>query len=824
MRRFFIIILFFSTIFYFPAILKADKPSTSSADIHQALNKLKVLGSVLYIAAHPDDENTSVLAYMAKGRLLRTAYLSLTRGSGGQNLLGNEKGDLLGVLRTQELLSARRIDGGEQFFSRAIDFGYSKRADETLEKWGREKILSDVVRIIRYFRPDVIITRFSETRGGHGHHISSAILAKEAFIAAADPQRFPEQLKEVAPWQAKRIFWNTRAPSDQALSIDVGTYDPLLGQSYAEFAAASRSMHKSQGFGVSPNRGTQITQFDLMAGDSANSDLFEGIDLTWKRIGNGEKVEKDIDKIINQFDPQNPAESVPQLLTLYQYLTELPHNYWVNIKIREVNELVRLCSGLWLESIVLKEGCSPGMTIDVRSMVVNRSSIPMKLKQVEIMYSTNDTLLNHSLEWNTPFSFKSSIRIPENAPYTQPFWLHQTHAGNVYQLDSPDQLYRPASPPALATKFNIAIDDIVLTYEIPVRYRWNDAIKGERFRPFIIRPELSAQIDQPTYLFNDGKSREVKVKIGSKEKNLKGDLRLTTPAGWRVAPESIPFSLADAGDQTLFRFEITPDEYAVDGQLILQAHAYGKTYKHHVIQIDYEHIPVQTVLQPASARLVNLDIEVLPGKIGYVMGSGDEIPQCLSQLGYEVHLLTDDDLEMSDLSVYDAVICGIRAFNTRKALNRLQKSLLDYTEKGGTWIVQHNTRFGFKVEQIGPYPFSTSGRDRISEEDAPIQILAPDHPVMNYPNKITEDDFDGWIQERGLYFADSWQGKLYPLLSGNDKNEPSKLGGLLYARFGEGVFIFTAYSWFRQLPAGVPGAYRIFVNMISAKGKRNDEQ
>jgi LmbE family N-acetylglucosaminyl deacetylase len=793
--------------------------SANSAQIYQHLKKLNVLGSVLYIAAHPDDENTAVLAYMAQGKLVRTAYLSLTRGDGGQNLLGNEKGALLGVIRTQELLSARRIDGGEQFFSRAIDFGYSKTAKETLNKWDREQILADIVRVIRKFRPSIIITRFSETNGGHGHHLVSAILAKEAFYAAADPTRFPEQLHELQTWQAKRLLWNTWRPTPYAQSIDIGEYNPILGQSYGEFASASRSMHKSQGFGVGVSRGSQLVYFDHTAGDSADSDLFDDIDLTWKQVPGAIKIQENIKGIIKKYAPETPSAIVPDLVTLYQHLDKLNGYHWIAIKKNEIQELILMCTGLWMEAVVWEAGVSPGTDIIARSTALNRSNVPIILHDVHITYLTGDSLLMKNLDQNKPFTFKQKIHIPNNTPYTQPLWLENPNNGKMFTLSDPHHIDFAETSPALLAGFNLEISGQTFKYVRPVQYHRTDAVKGEEFRSFIIQPELSLSIEGSTYIFTGNNTREIRATLKTNKKQLHGQSYLSVPQGWNVDPTNIPFELQEAGDQKTLIFRVTPNSNSVNGTAVLKATAGGKDYDRKMIDIVYDHISSQTVLQPASAQLVKIDLTVLPGRIGYIMGSGDETPEALKQLGYEVELLGNEELDNGDLSSYNAIVCGIRAFNTRKELEHQQKRLIQYVEDGGTWIVQHNTRFGRQVKQIGPYPFNASGKDRIAEENAPIKILIPDHTLMNYPNKITEKDFDHWVQERGAYLAESWEGKLFPLIAGNDQGEPAKLGGLLYSRYGKGVFIYTAFSWFRQLPAGVPGAYRLFVNLISAKGK-----
>ena len=803
--------------FLFISNFIAKDTDYSSSSIYLSLKKLSTLTSVLYIAAHPDDENTAVLAYMSKGKLARTAYLSLTRGDGGQNLIGNEKGDLLGVVRTEELLSARRIDGAEQYFTRAIDFGYSKTIAETLKQWDKELLLGDIVKVIRQFRPDIILTRFSKAQGGHGHHLSSAILAEEAFYAAADPNKFPEQLSELDIWQAKRLYWNTWQPNNNAISIDIGDYSSILGKSFNELSALSRSMHKSQGFGVSPSRGTQLVYFDYFAGDTAKHNLFDGIDITWKRFAGGEKIEDKLDEIIENFDQNSPEKIIPDLVKLYKMLSDVQDIYWRVKKQDEIKEIIKMCSGLWMESIVWEADISPGGSIDVRTMIINRSNIPIVLEDVSTTYSNTDLDINQIVEFNKSVNFKENITIPSNHEYTQPYWLKEKHNGKWFTIKDA-QIGCAKSKPEISTIFKVNIAGELFTYQIPTIYRWNDAVKGEQTKPFVILPELSLSVDQNSFVFPNGKQHQVNVNIFSKIDSAKGKVVIDLPIGWHSDFTSFDFLIEDKGGQESFLFQVTPNNIAQSGESVVWAEMFGKSYSNEIVEIEYPHIDYQTVLKPVVLDLVKLDINIEPRKIGYIMGSGDDIPQSLLQIGYEVDLLTNENLDFKNLSEYDVIICGIRAFNTREDLQRQQSRLIEFVENGGTWIVQHNTRFGFQAKQIGPYPFTTTGRDRISEEVAKLEILVPEHQIFNFPNKITQDDFKGWVQERGLYFADSWEGKLYPLLAGNDSGESSKLGGLLYSNYGKGAFIFTAYSWFRQLPAGVPGAYRLFVNMISAKG------
>ena len=519
-RKIAITLIFISAI-PFSSIFSQYK-SYNSSEIQLALNKLNVLGSVLYIAAHPDDENTSVLSYMSKGKLYETAYMSLTRGDGGQNLIGNEKGDLLGVVRTQELLSARNIDGGKQFFSRAIDFGYSKTADETLNNWDREKILEDVVYVIRKFRPDVILTRFSNTQGGHGHHLSSAMLAEEAFFAAADPNQFPKQLETLNTWQAKRIFWNTWLTNPPTITIDVGEYNPILGKSYQEIAASARSMHKTQGFGVSPNHGgSNLIHFRYTAGDTATYNLFDNTDVSWNRVPNSISVQKLINKMLNKFNPENPKDILPYLVSIHKELENLLPNHWAKVKLSEVKDLIKMCSGLWIEAIVWQPGVTPGSEIDVRYMITSRLISDIKLNKIEFVGSKFDSTFNIQLQKNLPFNFKKTINIPVNSRLTSPYWLRKNHNGKMFTVEDKEFEKFSESPPAIAVRSILSLDGINLTYETPVVHRWNDAAKGEQYRPFAIYPEVSLEIEKPVYLYSDKKSKEIVVLVEAFKDNVK---------------------------------------------------------------------------------------------------------------------------------------------------------------------------------------------------------------------------------------------------------------------------------------------------------------
>jgi LmbE family N-acetylglucosaminyl deacetylase len=819
--RFFTLILFFA--FQTGLLFAQTQTRYSATEIQAALNKLNVLGSVLYIAAHPDDENQGLLSYMSKGRNYRTAYLALTRGDGGQNLLGPEKGTLLGVMRTQELLAARKIDGAQQFFTRAIDFGYSKTAKESLSKWNHQTLLGDVVKVVRTFRPDIIITRFTKTKGGHGHHLSSAILAQEAFFAAADPEQFPEQLQNLKPWQAKRIFWNNWQPSQKRLAsmppllaLNLGKYAPLYGRSFREIAAKSRTMHKSQGFGATPQRGNSFDYFELTAGDTAFTDIMDSVETSWKRIDADGRLQIKVSEILESFNAQNPQASIPQLLNLYQSLNNMKNSFWVNIKKEEIKKLIQMCSGLWLEAIAFDASVVPGETIKIKTMALNRSAFPIKINSIHITYLDEKVKINAVLKENEPKAIVNTLTIPGDAPYSQPYWLKKNPGEALFNVDKKFS-GQPVGKPALEATINLSFDKTVFDFSIPVLFQENDPKMGEQYKPFLIVPDVSVSFAENVFIFKDSVPHTIQIFVHALTDSAVGEVKPIMPKGWQSKPGLRKYNLAKKGEQAAFEFEIRPTKNGQNGIIKAVAQSGKNLFTNEVIKINYPHIPPQIVLRSAEAQLAKLDINVPKMTIAYIMGSGDEIPQALHEIGLKVDLLSDEDLMTIDYEKYDAVVCGVRAFNTRENLGLYQKRILKYVENGGTWIVQHNTRFGTQVAQIGPYPYVARGRDRISEEDARMEILVPSHALFNFPNKITTADFDGWVQERGTYLAESWQGKLYPLLAGHDEGEPSKLGSLLYAPYGKGVFIFSALSMFRQLPAGVPGAYRLFVNMISAK-------
>lgn len=793
---------------------------TGSSELGAAIKKLKVLGSALYVAAHPDDENTAVIAALANGRLVRTAYLSMTRGEGGQNLLGTEQGAALGILRTQELLEARAIDGGMQFFTRAIDFGYSKTSEETIGLWGR-RIVGDIVWVIRSFRPDVIITRFSDTLGTHGNHTASAILAREAFFAAADPKQYPEQLKFVEPWQAKRLVFNTfrfgttgRDPLPDAVSMDVGEYNVLLGSSYTEIAGRSRSMHKSQGFGAAENRGRNLQYFEHTAGERAVNDLFDGIDLGWSRVPGASEVEKLVEEVSDAFNPLNPEQSIPGLLKISTALDLLSGSPWTGWKNQEVRNVILGCAGVALEATASHFSASPGDSIDITIVALNRSSTPLRITGARFPFAMNEAVMDSLLPPNVPVRIGRRIRVPDSQPFSQPYWLVKEPGGAWYDVDHQPLIGKPENPPVTAT-VALATGEQTMRVDVPLRFKWVDPVQGQQDRPFVVVPPVGLKIHEPVYIFTDSEEKQVRVVVTRTGSGSGGVVRLETPRGWSVSPRSHRFRLENRDDETTVSFSVRPGPDAATGKVRAVADLDGKIVSLRMTTIRYPHITPQVLLEDASAKLVRIPMAAKPGgSVGYIAGPGDDIPAALTQLGYSVSMLTDDDLEAANLSGFDAIIAGVRAYNTRTKLKAVQERLMDYVLNGGRYVVQYVTNQRGEAENLGPFPFNVS-RDRVTVEEAPVRFLRPDHPLLTVPNRITPKDFDGWVQERGLYFADRWDAQYETVLESNDPGEPPKAGGLLFARFGKGSYVYTGYSFFRQLPAGVPGAYRLLVNLVT---------
>ncbi|MFD2245842.1 PIG-L family deacetylase [Pontibacter ruber] len=798
----------------------------SAAKILQDLKKLNVLGSALYIAAHPDDENTRLIAYLSNEELYNTAYLSVTRGDGGQNLIGPEIREGLGIIRTQELLQARRTDGGKQFFTRANDFGFSKSPDETFTIWNKEQVLADMVWVIRKFRPDVLITRFSpKPSETHGHHTASAILAGEAFEAAADPKRFPEQLKYVEVWQPKRLLWNTGVWSfrsqkefedygSQLLKIDVGGYNPLQGKSYPEIAAESRSMHKSQGFGASGARGSAIEYLEHTKGERAKAELFEGVNTSWSRVKGGEKVAKLLQKAIQSYNPENPSGTVPALVAVKKEMEKLPESYWKQVKLQELDEVIKHALGLYLEVAATDYAATPGEQVKLQVEAINRSSVPVTLQSITYGFASKDTTLRTQLQNNLDLSFTQSVQLPRSVPYSQPYWLRKPGTLGMFAVENQQEVGLPENTPAAPVRFSLMIAGQPFEYTVPVVYKRTDPVEGEVYRPFEVTPPVFVNLVEKVYMFADQEPKQVQVLVKSGKPQVAGTVKLALPQGWRSEPASIAFDLKAKGAEQMVRFMVYPPKEQQEAELKAIATVAGNTYDKGLNTISYAHIPAQTTFPDATAKVVKLDLKKKGEKVGYVMGAGDEVPTSLQQIGYQVTILKDTDMNEHTLKKFDAIILGVRAYNTVDRLRHHQATLMEYVKEGGNLIVQYNTNHALVLQNVAPYPLKLS-RERVTVEDAAVRLLKPNHQVLNTPNKITGKDFEGWVQERGLYFPSEWSKEFEAILSSNDPGEPARDGGLLVAPYGKGNYIYTGYSWFRQLPAGVPGAYRLFANLIS---------
>jgi LmbE family N-acetylglucosaminyl deacetylase len=809
-----------------PLIISTAAPSAglaqdrgmAASELRLELKKLSVLGSVLYIAAHPDDENTNLLAYLSKGRLVRTAYLSVTRGEGGQNLIGREQGDALGVVRTEELLAARRIDGAEQFFTRAIDFGYSKSSDEAIRFWGGDETVSDIVRVMRTFRPDVVITRFSPTIGGHGQHTASAILARKAFDLAGDPTYQPSPGGNLAPWKPVRLLFNgsqfmlPEFDTSSAMKVNTGGYNTLLGESYNEISGRSRSMHKSQGFGAAQNRGDVINYFHHTAGSKTSGDILDGVEMGWSRVPAAEAASRTLAEAQEKFDPEQPSSILPILLKAYNQLKALGDDPWAVVKRRDLQAVILASAGIRAEALASAGSASPGDSLRIRASVINRSGHPFVLKSVRTAFARTDSAPGTALANNKITTVEFRVTVPPSEPVTMPYWLERPAVGARYDIADPSLIGSPRRPSPYRAIFTLGSPDGDIAFDVPVEFKVVDPVEGEVYRPFIIAPPVSIVPEENVLLFPSSAPKTLTVRIAGGREGAAGTLKAGVPAGWTVTPPEIPFRVRSGGEER-FSFAVAPGKGAASGEFTVAADAGGATVTTGTTVIKYPHIPAQTIFPPASGRLVVADVKKKKSFIGYIEGSGDAVPDALRQAGYDVRLLTDDDLLSAELSVFQSIVAGVRAYNTRPALTAAQQRLMEYVRRGGTYVAQYSTAGRNESPDVGPYPFKIS-RDRVSDETAPVTLLDPTHPALSYPNAIGESDFAGWVQERGLYFADSLDSAYAPLLSAADPGEPARTGGLIVARHGEGYFCYTGLSFFRQLPAGVPGAYRLFVNLV----------
>ena len=774
------IVLFISICFLCNASLYAQK---NSAEIYAQIKKMGVVGSVLYVAAHPDDENNSFLPYLTKERMYRAAYLSLTRGDGGQNLIGKEQGVELGLIRTQELLAARAQDGAEQYFSRAYEFGYSKSSEEALTIWNHEQVLSDAVWVIRKFQPDIIIARFPpDARAGHGHHSASAIIANEAYIAAADTTKFIEQFKYgVKPWKAKRILWNTfnfgtvNTTSSSQLNIEVGGYNATVGKGYGEIGAEARTMHKSQGEGRPRRRGASFEFFETTGGDIPKTDIMEGVNTNWDRL-QAPGIQVAINDILKQYEIENPAKSVPALVNLYKSIAGLPNSLWRNYKLTELQAIIKDAAGIYMEASSQQQEVFPGTNLQVQFFFNQRSNALAVLEKISL--PGKDSVFGKTVLNNQNSSWDYSFKVADNQAISQPYWLVEPKTEGMFVVNDQMLIGKAENDAVFTATCSVFIEGQSFSFTIPIQYKYVDLTKGEVFQPIVVVPLRETKYDKEVVLMNAGKP----VKLGYQEINHTGNT-VHQEVEVKLASENLPTAL----DQL-----------------------YKRT-------IQYDHIPTITYFAPATTKLVELTFKTKGTKVGYIDGAGDKLPEALIELGYQVTLLKESDIELNKLKTFDAIVVGIRAYNMFEFLTTQNDILNAYIEQGGNLIVQYlkSNQVGIRKLKVGPYAFTVNSGKRVSQENAAVNFILPTHSVLNFPNKIEQSDFEHWIQERSTYMAENVDAHFEAPLSMNDKGEAPSTGSLLIAPYGKGNMVYLSLVLFRQLPAGNPGAYKLLANLIS---------
>lgn len=794
----------------------------NSGSIYRQLEKLNFLGSMLYVAAHPDDENTALISHFSNHVHAHSAYLSLTRGDGGQNLIGTELREMLGVIRTNELIQARKIDGGNQFFSSAIDFGYSKHPKETLKIWDKTQILGEVVQRIRSFQPDIIIHRFDHRTPGrtHGHHTSSALLSHQAFSLTNDPNSYPEQLTTLKPWQVRRQFFNTswwfygsrerfeKADKINLLALEIGNYDVLKGISNSEIAAASRSSHKSQGFGSSPPLGARTEYIELVNGDRpASNDPFEGINTTWTRLEGGEKIGKLIAQALEEFDFKAPQKSVPLLVDIHQAIKGLSPSVWKNRKLKAVKALIKSCAGLTLQ---LNSDSAYGIAGE--NLKINFNSVHQSEQEINIK-KIGSTQLNKTLSSN--IAYKKTLQYSLEKTLGSPYWLLEKGSLGVFKIKDKSLIGQPETP-ALSLPIELTINGTTIVFEETINYRINDPVRGEVITPFYTLPQLGINFEKEVNLYPNDSAQTIRLEVTNYGQRFEGEVELCFPNGWTIDQAKKKVSLNERGASAFVSYQLSPTAKAESGLMGPLVHVNGKTMdkSFSVKEINYEHIPKQYVSQPSEAKLVRLDLTLPNKKVGYIMGAGDLVQTNLQAIGFPVTSIDIESISQEELNQFDTILVGIRAFNVLESLKYKNQLLFDFAAQGGTLIVQYNTSRRMQTKEILPYPIELS-RDRVTDENSRVRILEPKHAAFNSPHKISAKDFEGWVQERGLYFANNWDPKITPLLGMNDEGESEKLGSLLVAPHENGTVVYTGLSFFRELPAGVPGAYRLLLNLIA---------
>ena len=863
--------------------------ATNAAEVWRALQRLQTTATVLHTVAHPDDENGALLTWLSRGQGVRTALYSTTRGEGGANLIGPELFDALGIVRTEEHLAAVRHYGIDLFFSSAVDFGYSKRLDETLEKWDYQMLLEDMVRLIRLYRPDVIISRYQgNRRDGHGHHQASGVVTLEAFNVASDATRFPEHLTEgLQPWQPKKLYitrsrWrrsDTETTDTPVVKIDTGEYNALLGLSYSQIARQGLSYQRSQGVGQTrASKGASLTELQLInttlsEHPKSEESLFDGLDTTIMGIAklanaptlNAEftQLQESVNAAGRAYDARQPWTVVPHLTSglkttrsLMEKIQEIDLDernrshilFLLRNKAQEFMTATHAALGLSLEVLVQPAGTRsaetftvaiPGQKLSIGMRMVNPAPIAAELVNASLhtpegwkvrqAKTDSDTEAEiGTLQTNQPVSITFEVEVPQNATYTQPYWTRESEYHDaVYTLKQPEYRFLPAAPPDVHGVVTYRVDGVDFTLTQPAKTRSINRPWGEKRRLLTVAPAISLSLSPHIGVIpisgsvRAGKQTTFTATVEMLN-NVKGEaegtLALKLPDGWHVSPESTPFAFTHEGASKTFVFQVSVENIDAGGEYAIQAVATsnGKEYTTGYQIIEHPDLETRHLYRPATMTLHSIPLE-LPRNlsVGYIMGVGDKVPEALRQIGIDVEMLDREELRTGDLNQFDTILVGIRAYAVRQDLVAYNGRLLDYVYKGGNLIVQYQTP-EFDAAPFGPHPYTMGRRpEEVSEEDAQVTILMPDNPIFQYPNPITEADFDGWVEERGSKFLTEWNENYQALLTCNDREQEPQHGGLLYAQYGQGTYTYAAYAFYRQLPAGVAGAYRLFINMLT---------
>jgi len=809
------------------------RPSKSS-EIYRDLKTLKNLPKVLYLAAHPDDENTGLLSWLINDKNVETGYLSLTRGDGGQNLLGTEQGAALGLIRTHELLEARKLDGAQQFFTRAIDFGFSKNTTDTFKQWDEDSIIADVVWVIRKFRPDVIICRFPPTAAaGHGQHAASAVVAEKAFKLAGDKNAFPNQLKYVNVWQPKRILWNTfrfgavNTTAENQLKVTVGQYDAQLGMGYGELAGLSRSLHKSQGAGTQSVAGIKTEYFSHVNGEPAKATLFDGIVKTWTSQGNAD-IDQSLDTIISAFNFNNPDLSLPALLALRKKVMTLQDSEIKKDKIKSLDNIILSCAGFMGEVVTNQAEAVAGENHNFRLNLISRADNSVVLENVKWLSQSES--FNRKLSKDSLITIQHEIQIPADTALTEPYWLAKSPTNAAtFSVPNDTLVGLPEAESPLNVLLNLKIGSEKFQVKLPLSFKKLDPVRGDVVEALRIVPALELKFTQPLYLVKENEDLHLSLnfKVNSNKQFNNGKVNLMYN-GERLGGGDLK---SINGKDFTIDYVIPKNKLASINSSRLQLDANyvadGVTYNKNKVLIQYPHLPALQYFAPATVTVMKGDIQAKVKKVGYIEGAGDFIPEFLRIAGIQVDVLKDEDFygnldesggngSQNKLAQYDAIILGVRANNTEKKLGRWMPFLWSYVKGGGNLVMQYNTNQDTTVDQLGMYNFNIANK-RVTEENAEVKFLNPNHKLLNYPNKITANDFNGWVQERGAYFPAQWDAAYEPLFEMHDTNEEPLQGSTLYAKYGKGNFIYTPLAFFRQLPAGNVGAARLFLNFLSAQ-------